>query len=160
MSSEIVLLLSAILIITSIIALTSKTVSLSLIMLFYSCIVLNIIFIMYGATLIALVHLTIFAGGVSVMLLTAIVITGELDLRIGEIKNYIIFTIITLIAMSFIGLYISNKLSTIKINGPKGELLEFIWTHRPWDLLVMIIILAASMVTVLNLLSRRENKNA
>lgn len=156
MSSEVAIILSVILITTSIISLASKTISLSLIMLFYSCIVLNIIFITYGAVIIALVHLTIFAGAVSVMLLATIVITGEADLRIGRKKNYIISAILIIIMASLIGIYISNKISVIKNIGPKGELLEFIWTYRPWDLLVLVVILAASIVTVLNLLSRRR----
>ncbi len=155
MSSEVAIILSIILITTSIISLASKTISLSLIMLFYSCIVLNIIFITYGAPIIALVHLTIFAGAVSVMLLATIVITGEADLRIDGKKNYIISAILIIIITSLIGIYISNRISIIENSGPRGELLEFIWNYRPWDLLVMIIILAASMVTVLNLLSRR-----
>jgi len=154
MSVEITLGLCIILIITVVTSLLSKTVSLSLIMLFYSSVVLNIIFTIYGAVIIALIHLIVFAGAVSVLLLATIVITGEANLSVGDIKKYV-FTIILVIAIaSFLGLNIARALKVPTGILVKGELLEFIWTYRPWDLLILIIILAASMVTVLNLLSR------
>lgn len=158
MSVEISILLCIALIITSVTSLLSKTVSLSLILLFYSSVVLNIIFTIYGAAIIALIHLVIFAGAISVMLLVTIVITGEANLSIGNIKNYVLIIIFIIALSVFLGLNIARELrasSGIPLN---GELLEFVWTYRPWDLLILIIILAASMVTALNLLSRTREE--
>jgi len=158
MSVEITLGLCIVLIITAVTSLLSKTVSLSLILLFYSSIALNIIFIIYGAAIIALIHLVIFAGAISVMLLVTIVITGEANLSIGNTKKYIL-TIILVIAISvFLGLNIAKELTVSSGMPVNGELLEFVWTYRPWDLLILIIILAASMVTALNLLSRTREE--
>jgi len=158
MSVEITLGLCIVLIITAVTSLLSKTVSFSLILLFYSSIALNIIFIIYGAAIIALIHLVIFAGAISVMLLVTIVITGEANLSIGNIRKYIL-TIILVIAISvFLGLNIAKELTVSSGVPVNGELLEFVWTYRPWDLLILIIILAASMVTALNLLSRTREE--
>jgi NADH:ubiquinone oxidoreductase subunit 6 (subunit J) len=118
--------------------------------------VLNIIFTIYGAAIIALIHLVIFAGAISVMLLVTIVITGEASLSIGDIKNYVLVIIFTLPISVFLGLNIARELRAPSGMIPSEELLEFVWTYRPWDLLILIIILAASMVTALNLLSRRS----
>jgi len=151
---EITLLLCLLLIITSTLSLIFKTTSLSLIMLFYSSVALNIIFTIYGATTIALIHLIVFAGAISVILLTTVVITGEANLTIGEPKRYIFIIIIVSLLASVLGIQLSEIIEPAIELVPTGELLGFVWTYRPWDLLILIIILAASMVTVLNLLSR------
>lgn len=154
MSVEFTLLLCGILIITAALSLLFKTISLSLIMLFYSSVALNIIFTIYGATTIALIHLIIFAGAISVMLLTAIVITGEANIAIGEPKKYIFIVIPILILAGILGVQISERIRPAIELTSTSDLFEFVWTYRPWDLLILIIILAASMVTVVNLLSR------
>lgn len=151
---EITVLLCLLLIVSSTLSLISKTTSLSLIMLFYSCVALNIIFTIYGATMIALIHLIVFAGAISVMLLTTVVITGEANLAIGEPRKYIFIVIVTLLLASVFGMQLSGLIKPAIELTPTGELIGFVWTYRPWDLLILIIILAASMVTALNLLSR------
>ncbi|MEM1517702.1 MAG: hypothetical protein QXI27_06490 [Nitrososphaerota archaeon] len=115
---------------------------------------MNIIFTIYGATTIALIHLIVFAGAISVILLTTVVITGEANLTIGEPKRYIFIIIIVSLLASVLGIQLSEIIEPAIELVPTGELLGFVWTYRPWDLLILIIILAASMVTVLNLLSR------
>jgi len=156
MSVELTIGLCILLIVTAVTSILSKTVSFSLIMLFYSSVVLNIIFTIYGATIIALIHLTIFASAISVMLLATIVVTGEATLSIGNLKKYFLMIVFVLALSLLAGLNISEKLEVTAATTPKGELFEFIWTYRPWDLLILIIVLAASMVTVLNLLSSRR----
>lgn len=154
MSVEVTVALCILLIVTTALSLFLKTTSLSLIMLFYSSVALNIIFTIYGATIIALIHLIVFAGAISVMLLTTVVITGEANLAIGEPKKYVILVVSSIILASIFGIFLSGKLRPAIGTGFTGELLEFVWTYRPWDLLILIIILAASMATVMNILSR------
>ena len=64
MSSEIALLISAVLVGTAIAALVSKSVSVSLIMLFYSSLIVGIIFTAYGSVLIGLFEIITFAGAI------------------------------------------------------------------------------------------------
>jgi hypothetical protein len=36
------------------------------------------------------------------------------------------------------------------------NILSFIWTLRPWDLLILVIVFAGAMTGVVNLLSKEE----
>jgi heme/copper-type cytochrome/quinol oxidase subunit 2 len=36
------------------------------------------------------------------------------------------------------------------------NILSFIWTVRPWDLLILVIVFSGAMTAVVNLLSREE----
>ena len=82
MSNEVALLTSAVLLGTAVVALFSKRVSISLIMLFYSSVTLGVIFTLYGSVLVGLLHIITFAGAVSVLMLTAILMIGEAKLEI------------------------------------------------------------------------------
>jgi NADH:ubiquinone oxidoreductase subunit 6 (subunit J) len=153
---EIALLLSAALIATVIVALFSKTVSISLISLFYSSLLLGIIFATYDGILVGLVHVITFAGAVSVMLLTVVLMTGESSLAVGRRELAVILVVVSVPLVAVAGYEILGGLpeSTVQptIAGV-SSLFEFIWQYRPWDLLILIMVFAASMVAVVNLLS-------
>jgi len=161
MSSEVALLLSAALIITVLAALLSKSMSLSLIMLFYSSLTLGLIFTVYGGTLVGLLHIITFAGAVSVMLLTVILMTGQSDLNIGSKRLAILLSTITILialAMSYLLFFKSSGNPTQPPTDTSSQLIGFIWLNRPWDLLILVIIFACSMVAVANLLSKEEQE--
>jgi NADH:ubiquinone oxidoreductase subunit 6 (subunit J) len=158
-SAEIAILLSAALIVTVVVALFSKSVSVSLIMLFYSSLLLGIIFAIYGGVLVGLVHIITFAGAVSVMLLTVVLMTGESKLMTGSRELAVILVVITI---PVVGAASYETLQGL----PQGiaqptipdvtSLFQFVWQFRPWDLLILIMVFAASMLAVVNLLSFPE----
>lgn len=156
MSSEIALLLSAALLVTVLAALLSKSMSVTLIMLFYSSLILGIIFTVYGAVLVGLLHIITFAGAISVMFLTVILMTGQSDLDIGRRRLLLIVSTVTIlvVAAASYQLFSSSLAGTGQL--PAGELLTFIWTYRPWDLLILIIVFACAMTVIANLLSRED----
>jgi NADH:ubiquinone oxidoreductase subunit 6 (subunit J) len=158
MSAEISLLLSAALLVTVVAALFSKSMSITVIMLFYASLVLGIIFTIYQGVLIGLLHIITFAGAISVMLLTVVLMTGESSLEIGNRKLAALLSTVTalIVAASSYSLY-SNVPNIAPTSPPTPmELLQFVWTFRPWDLLILIVIFAAAMITVVNLLSKEE----
>lgn len=156
MSSEVALLLSAALLITVVSALLSRSMSVTLIMLFYSSLSLGLIFTLYGGVLVGLLHIITFAGAISVMLLTVTLMTGESEMDIGRGRLALILSAVTvLIAAAASYQLFSGPLTGTQEQLPEG-LLNFIWLYRPWDLLILIVIFAAAMIAVVNLLSREE----
>lgn len=161
MSSEeaavVAILLSIALISTISVALLSKSVSISLITLFYASLILGIIFATYGGIVVGLVHIITFAGAISVMLLTVILMTGEPKLIIGS--RQIAGTLIAL-SIPVIGVASYELLSGLPFNvpvAPATSLFEFLWEFRPWDLLILIMVFASSMLAVANLLSKARS---
>ncbi len=156
MLDEVALLLSAALIVTVVVALFSKSVSVSLISLFYSSLLLGIIFATYGGILVGLVHVITFAGAVSVMLLTVVLMTGESKLMVGRRE---LVLILTLVSIPIVGVASYEALEGLPQAASQptipgiSTLFQFIWEFRPWDLLILIMVFAASMVAVVNLLS-------
>lgn len=153
------LLISAVLLVTVLIALFSKKVSVSLIALFYSSIMLGIAFTVYGDALAGLLTMVTFAGAVSVLLLAVILMTGEsrLDIRAGKVSLGL--TALTL-AVAVTAVYVLlpgfggrtlGSASDISVN-----VLAFAWQFRPWDLLILITVFASAMLGVSNLLSREK----
>lgn len=159
MSSEVALLASAALLGTAVTALYSKKVSVSLIMLFYSSVMLGVIFTIYGSVLIGLLHIITFAGAVSVMLLTAVLMTGESDLSMRASATKASITgavlVVTIAASSLLFGGLPSGLSALPTQPPTA-LLKFIWLYRPWDLLILLMVFASSMVVVVNLFSKEE----
>lgn len=158
MSSEIAILISAILVATAVSALVSKSVSVSLIMLFYSSLIVGIIFTAYGSTIIGLFEIITFAGAISVMLLTTVLMTGESTLKIGTNKLDIA---IVLIAVAVVALASTLSLRVLTAQSTSGsnltaELLQFLWQFRPWDMLILLVVFTSAMVVVVNLFSRES----
>jgi NADH:ubiquinone oxidoreductase subunit 6 (subunit J) len=160
MSAELALVLSAALIAPVAVALFSKSVSLSLIGLFYASISLGIIFTIYGSIIVGLLEIITFAGAVTVLLLTAILMTGESKLDIGadSLKIILLGTAIGVLVVAtspfFVGL--PNSSSDSSSVGPysPSNLLQFVWEYRPWDLLILLVVFASAMVVVTNLFSK------
>ena len=160
MASELVpFVTSGVLVVTVLIALLSKKVSISLIALFYSSIMLGIIFTVYGDTLVGLLTMITFAGAVSVLFLTVILMTGEskLDIGAGRIS-------IGLMALTLLVAVVSIYALTSGLPGSLGgnfsdisqNMMSFVWQYNPWDLLILITVFASAMLGVTNLLSRER----
>jgi hypothetical protein len=159
---EVAILLCAALLVTVIAAIFSKSISITIIMLFYASIVLGLIFTIYQGVVIGLLHITTFAGAMSVMLMTVVLMTGEEKLDIGNKNLAAILAAVTIlvVAASSYSLF-SNTPPSPQTNLPSTmEILSFIWTFRPWDLLILVIVFAAAMIGVVNLLSSKEEASA
>ena len=81
------LLLSGALVATVGFALFTPKVSSSLIALFYSSAILAVIFVLYGDTFVGLVQMATFAGAVSVLTLSVILMTGESRIPFGAKRS-------------------------------------------------------------------------
>jgi NADH:ubiquinone oxidoreductase subunit 6 (subunit J) len=161
MSVDVALFLSVVLLVAVVVALFSKSVTVSLIALFYASITLGITFTLYGSILVGLLEIITFAGAISVMLLTAILMIGESKLDIGASKLKLVVVGIAIVIASFAtalvlerGLPLSSSSATGGTIFSPSDLLQFIWQFRPWDLLILLIIFASAMVVVTNLFSK------
>jgi NADH:ubiquinone oxidoreductase subunit 6 (subunit J) len=156
MAGEVAILLSAALLVTVLSALFSRSMSITLIMMFYASIVLGVIFTLYQGILVGLLHIVTFAGAVSVMLLTVVLMTGQTDLNIGKRSLALSLAAVTILVVGAA----SYSLFSAAPSGVQSEqgmnILAFIWTFRPWDLLILVIVFAGAMTAVINLLSREE----
>jgi hypothetical protein len=153
MASELTaVLLSAALIGTALAALFSKKVSNSLIALFYTSIVLGVAFTVYGDALVGLLTMVTFAGAVSVLLLAVILITGESKLDIGARWLALGLSALTIVVgvASFSDLFSGGSPSNI--SDVSLNVLNFAWQSRPWDLLILVVVLSGAMVGVVHLL--------
>ena len=158
MESELVaLLLSGALLATVAVALLSTKVSNSLIALFYTAIVLGITFTVYGDGLLGLLTMVTFAGAISVLLLSVVLITGESNLNLGARR-------LALWSVPLAGAVGGASLLAV-FNGQAGGLtasdsslavLGFLWTLRPWDLLILMVVFAGAMVAIVSLLGGEE----
>jgi len=156
MSGEVALLLSAALLVTVISALFSRSMAMTLISMFYASLVVGVIFTLYQGILVGLLHIIIFAGAVSVMLLTAVLMTGETDLGIGKRSLAVLLSAVTILIVGAASYSLFSTLPSGVAETPTMNLLEFVWVFRPWDLLILVIIFAASMTVVVNLLSKEQ----
>jgi NADH:ubiquinone oxidoreductase subunit 6 (subunit J) len=138
-------------------ALFSPRVSNSLIALFYSSVILGVVFALYGDSLLGLIQMATFAGAVSVLTLTVILLTGESRVPLGARRSWIVAggILVAFVAAAFA--YFGGFV-TAYYEAPypdiSNQVFEFIWQNRPWDLLIMITAFASAMVTITNLLSR------
>ncbi len=157
MANEIVaLLLAGALFATAAAALLSSKVSNSLISLFYTSIALGVAFTVYGDALLGLLTMITFAGAISVLLLTVVLITGESKLDFGARRmaaSAIPFAAVLGI-VSFLALFTGGA------GGPAADsslgVLSFLWNLRPWDLLILITVFAGAMVGIISLLGGDE----
>lgn len=158
MSSDIIaILLSATLLLTVVSALLSKKVSTALILLFYASLVLGVIFTVFDDTLIGLVTMITFAGAISVLILTVVLMTGQSTLESPFSLSGLSFigTGVVILAAASLSLFSRINSTSPRSGGDLSlQLLSFIWEFRPWDLLILIMVFSASMVSVINLLSR------
>lgn len=160
MSSELLAAgLAAALVLTAVAALGAKKVSTSLIMLFYSSVVLGVTFTLYSDALVGLVHMATFAGAISVLLLTVILMTGESNLAMGSRRLALALAAVT--ALVVLALFSTlSEAASASVSLPSQDIslqvLGFVWNYRPWDLLALIMVFASSMVAVVSLLSKER----
>ena len=166
MTYEVTLVLGVMLIGVTFVALLVRKLVWSLILLFYSSIVFGALMITYGATFAGLFHIITFAGAVSVLFMVILMIVGAeawgypdklgKDNLIGLILA--ILTAIPLILLvsnfePFPGRATEQALLSGLSTQPDGAL-GFLWLLRSWDLLLVVILVAAAMLGVMNLFSR------
>jgi len=154
MAGEVALLLSAALLVTVLSALFSRSMSITLIMMFYASIVLGVIFTIYQGILVGLLHIVTFAGAVSVMLLTVVPMTGQTELNIGKRVLALLLAAVTILVVGAAS-YSLFSAAPATVQPPQTmDILSFIWTFRPWDLLILVIVFSGAMIGVVNLLSK------
>jgi hypothetical protein len=156
MTGEVALLLSAALLVTVLSALFSRSMSITLIMMFYASLVLGVIFTIYQGILVGLLHIVTFAGAVSVMLLTVVLMTGQTDLSIGKRSLALTLAAVTVLVVGAASYSIFSSIPSGVQQGEAMNILSFVWTYRPWDLLILVIVFSAAMTAVINLLSKEE----
>ena len=159
MASEFLsLLLSAALIGSVLLALFSNKVSISLIALFYSSVLMGVTFTVYGDTLIGVLQMATFAGAISVLILSVILMTGESKLAIGARNVGIALGAFVLVLASYVFVSLTGGAGAPGPSLPDVSLqmLGFLWSIRPWDLLILVTLFASAMVTIVNLFSRER----
>jgi len=150
------LLFSGALIGTVSFALFTPKVSSSLIALFYASVILAVIFTLYGDTLVGLVQMATFAGAISVLTLSVILMTGESRLALGvrKLGGVALVALLLFIAVVFSLMVGGGSASPSSYPDISSQVLVFLWTNRPWDPLILIVAFASAMVTISNLMSR------
>jgi NADH:ubiquinone oxidoreductase subunit 6 (subunit J) len=158
MSSELALLTSVVLVATAAGGLFAKRMSVSLIFLFYSSVTLGVIFTLYGSELVGLLHIITFAGAISVMLLTSMLMIGvsSLDIGVKKLEGLLIGAVAVLGAAASCVFFAQLSSSGTQAALEPLSVLQFVWQFRPWDLLILIMIFASSMIAVANLFSRES----
>lgn len=157
MASELIaLVLSGALFASAAGAILSSKVSNSLISLFYTSVFLGIAFTVYGDGLLGLLTMVTFAGAISVLLLTVVLMTGESKLDFGGRRLAV--AAIPLAAgvagISALLLFTGQAVGTSADSSL--SVLSFLWTLRPWDLLILIVASAGAMATIVSLLGGED----
>lgn len=158
MANEVVpLLLAAGMLGTVAVALLSTKVSNSLVSLFYTAIILGVTFTFYGDALLGLLTMITFAGAISVLLLSVVLITGESKLGLGARRALLS----AIPAAALVGTASVLALFTGQAGGQNASdssigVINFIWTLRPWDLLILTLVFAGAMVGIISLLGGEE----
>jgi NADH:ubiquinone oxidoreductase subunit 6 (subunit J) len=166
MTYEVTLILGVMLVGVTLVALMVRKLIWSLILLFYSSIVFGLILISYGAAFAGLFHIITFAGAVSVLFMVILMIVGGSALsysdKLGK-ENYLGMMLAILAAVPLILLVsnfepfpnsLSEQAQLSALATQPGNALEFLWLMRSWDLLLVVILVAAAMLGVMNLFSR------
>ena len=157
MSNEVqALLLGAAIIASAATALLSKKVSTSLIALFYAAVLMGLTFTIYGDALLGLITMVTFAGAVSVLLLSVILITGESSLQLGARRLGSALASLTAVVgvASFYALF--GEGGSPSSTDLSLDVVSFVWTIRPWDLLILMVVFAGSMISVVSLLGGED----
>jgi len=167
---EIALVLGVMLVGVTFVALMIRRLVWSLIMLFYSSIVFGLLLMSYGATFAGLFHIITFAGAVSVLFMVILMIVGGQALsytdKLGK-ENFLGMILAVLAAMPLIVL-VSNFEPLTNVMTEQAQLsglatqpdgpLGFLWLMRSWDLLLVVVVVAAAMLGVMNLFSREGGR--
>lgn len=154
MQSDIVpFLLAAGLLGSAAVALLSTKVSNSLIALFYTAVILGVTFTFYGDALLGLLTMITFAGAISVLLLSVVLITGKSKLGLGARKA----ALSAVPAAALVGGVSVLALFPGQAGGGGASdssiaVIDFLWTLRPWDLLILTLVFAGAMVGIISLL--------
>jgi len=156
-SELIAVVLAGGLFVTVAVALISSKVSNSLIALFYSSIILGIAFTLYGDALLGLVTMITFAGAISVLLLSVVLITGESNLNFGprRLAAGAIPLAAVVGGVSLLALF-TGQAGGIASSDSSLNVLSFLWTLRPWDLLILMVVFAGAMVAIVSLLGGED----
>jgi NADH:ubiquinone oxidoreductase subunit 6 (subunit J) len=165
MTYEITLILGVILVGVTLVALMLRKLIWSLILLFYSSIMFGILLMTFGATFAGLFHIITFAGALSVLFMVIMMIVGEQTVTTRQFgrENYVGILLALLVALPLIIIVSNFQSFPSRINEqeqlaglliqPDGAL-GFLWIMRSWDMLLLVILIAAAMLGVMNLFSR------
>jgi NADH:ubiquinone oxidoreductase subunit 6 (subunit J) len=166
MSFETTFVLGTMLVGVTLAALMLRKLVWSLILLFYSSIVFGLILISYGAAFAGLFHIITFAGAVSVLFMVILMIVGgqEVSRVEGPGRQSFVGMMLAVLAAIPLVMLLSNFQpfpnrvnEQIQLSGlttqPDGSL-GFLWLLRSWDLLLVVVLVAAAMLGVMNLFSR------
>ena len=139
-------------------ALFTPKVSSSLIALFYASVILAVIFTVYGDTLVGLVQMATFAGAISVLTLSVILMTGESRLVLGakKLEALAVAALLVFVVVALLLLEGGATVSPGSYPDISSQVLVFLWVNRPWDPLILIVAFASAMVTISNLMSREK----
>ncbi len=166
MSFDVTLILGTMLVGVTIVALMVRKLVWSLIMLFYSSIIFGVLLISYGATFAGLFHIITFAGAVSVLFMVILMIVGDQTLSYTDKlskENYTGMVLAILAAIPLVVLVsnfnpfsarLDEETQLLGLAGQYNNPLWFLWALRSWDLLLVVILVAAAMLGVMNLFSR------
>jgi NADH:ubiquinone oxidoreductase subunit 6 (subunit J) len=165
MTYEITLILGVILVGVTLVALMLRKLIWSLILLFYSSIIFGLLLMTFGATFAGLFHIITFAGAVSVLFMVIMMIVGGQTGRPKGLtgENYVGILLAILAAVPLILLVsnfqslpsrISEPTQFIGLSTQPDDALTFLWFMRSWDMLLLVILIAAAMLGVMNLFSR------
>jgi NADH:ubiquinone oxidoreductase subunit 6 (subunit J) len=166
MSYEITLFLGLMLTVVTLVALLVRKLVWSLILLFYSSIIFGVLLITLGAEFAGLFHIITFAGAVSVLFMVILMIVGGDAWRFADQLNKQNILGLVLAALAAIPLVVlaSNfqpfqgkvveQMQLSALTSPPSSPLAFLWAMRSWDLLLLVILVAAAMLGVMNLFSR------
>jgi NADH:ubiquinone oxidoreductase subunit 6 (subunit J) len=164
MSFQIALLLGTMLVGVTIVALMMRKLVWSLILLFYSSIVFGLLLISYGAAFAGLFHIITFAGAVSVLFMVILMIVGGQTLSDKLGKENFTGMILAILAAIPLVILVSNfepfpvrldeRTQLLGLASQPDNPLGFLWALRSWDLLLVVILVAAAMLGVMNLFSR------
>ena len=160
------LLLGSMLVGVTVVALMVRKLVWSLILLFYSSIVFGILLITYDAAFAGLFHIITFAGAVSVLFMVILMIVGARALsyvdKLG--KENFVGTVLAVLAAVPLVILVSNfqpfpnrigeELQLSQLAAQPDEPLGFLWAMRSWDLLLVVVLVAATMLGIMNLFSR------
>jgi NADH:ubiquinone oxidoreductase subunit 6 (subunit J) len=166
MTYDVSLLLGVMLVSVTLVALVIRKLVWSLILLFYSSIVFGILLMTYGAVFAGLFHIITFAGAVSVLFMVILMIVGGQALsytdKLG--KENFVGIILAILAAAPLIVLLSNFQPLPSVINEQAQLaglatqpsdpLSFLWLMRSWDLLLVVVLVAAAMLGVMNLFSR------
>lgn len=161
MTEPIPLVLAGLLVLSATSALLAKRLLWSLILLFYSSLLLGGIFFWYGADYAGLFHIVTFAGAVSVMFMVIIMLVGQDAPEKNSVTPKLAVTGVLAVAglVPFVLLTLDltqaqNAVQESSLIGSTTNELSFLWNYQSWDLVFVLVPIAAAILTVINLFSK------